>query len=431
MLPHLLWHYLRTRRLRFADRAALERHQQRELQRFKHEVLASSPHFRAFVGQPFDRWPVMNKASMMDRFDSMNTAGLRLAEVQACAMKAEGTRDFAPTVGRYSVGLSSGTSGRRGVFVVSPEERAQWAGTLLAKLLPNGLFIKERVALLLRANNNLYRTVRSPWLAFRFFDLFGPFPSLVDDLARYRPTLVVAPAQVLRALALAQAQGRIDLRATRVVSVAEVMEPQDRHLFGASFASVGEVYQATEGFLGASCAHGSLHLNEEFIHVAPQWLDETRFVPVVTDFTRRTQPIVRYRLDDILVARRTPCPCGRVTLAIDAIEGRCDDLLRLPAMGGGTVDVFADIAARALAQSLPPQADYRLVQTGAAALSLHVADPADAQAARAHLLTVFRCLGVAVDALCWELGTTLPTTDFTAKRRRIVRRHDDAEAGAA
>lgn len=30
------------------------------------------------------------------------------------------------------------------------------------------------------------------------------------------------------------------------------------------FPAVGEVYQATEGFLAASCAHGTLHLNEEF-----------------------------------------------------------------------------------------------------------------------------------------------------------------------
>jgi putative adenylate-forming enzyme len=418
-LPTVLWHYLRTRHRRFADRAALERHQARAMRRFAHKVLTRSPYWQAHVHKPFAQWPEMNKALMMASFDQLNTAGLRLADVQACALQAEATRNFAPTVGPYSVGLSSGTSGQRAVFVVSPQERAQWAGCMLAKVLPRGLMAGERVALLLRANNQLYQTVQNPWLAFRFFDLFAPFDALLAQLAAYRPSIVVAPAQVLRALALAEQAGHITLPGLRVISAAEVLEPQDRALLHSRFAAVGEVYQATEGFLAATCEHGTLHLNEEFVHVEPQWLDDTRFVPLITDFTRRTQPIVRYRLDDILVARHEPCACGRVTRALAAIEGRCDDLLRLPAVQGGTVPVFADVLARALAQCLPLQADYRLVQTGPAALALHVAEPIVAQRAHTHLQAVMAGLGVATEALHWQLLGTLPPLNARHKRRRI------------
>ena len=35
-----------------------------------------------------------------------------------------------------SVGLSSGTSGHRGMFITTPEEQGTWAGTILAKMLP-------------------------------------------------------------------------------------------------------------------------------------------------------------------------------------------------------------------------------------------------------------------------------------------------------
>ncbi len=52
-------------------------------------------------------------------------------------------------------------------------------------------------------------------------------------------------------------------------------------------------------------------------------------------------------------------------MAIERIEGRCDDTLVLPAHGGGTVTLFADVCSRALAQALPLQADYRLVQIDA------------------------------------------------------------------
>jgi len=425
LLLRLLWSYLRTRSLRFADRAALERHQQRRLRRFEQSVLTKSPYFSRLLGTQPGTWPAMNKHVMMENFNDINTAGLNLSQVLSTALKSEATRDFSPTVGRHSVGLSSGTSGRRGVFVVSPEEQARWAGVMLAKLLPKGLLNGERVALFLRANNNLYKTVRTPWLAFRFFDLFVPFETLMSGLRGYAPTIVVAPAQVLRALAIAHREGRIDLRRVKAISVAEVLEPQDRVLLRESFAELGEVYQATEGFLGATCAHGTLHLNEEFLKVEPEWLDDTRFVPVVTDFTRSTQPVVRYRLDDILVRRTTPCPCGSPTLALAAIEGRCDDLLRLPGADGRWVDVFADVVSRALAQSLPATCDYRLVQSSADTLELHVpANASVAAAAQAHLCDVFARLGVCVPRLRWRIAHQLPAANFATKRRRITRHRE-------
>jgi putative adenylate-forming enzyme len=381
-LAGVLYWYARTRRLRLTDRAALEAHQARAWRRYAQRVLRRNPYFAPWVGQPLDQWPTMDKALMMRHFDRMNTAGLRLADVLACAREAERSRDFTPRVGRFSVGLSSGTSGGRGVFVVSPREQAQWAGVMLARLLPDGLLgRKERVGLFLRADNNLYHAVRTPWLSFAFFDLFQPLHAHFEALARLRPTIVVAPAQVLRALALARRAGQLDLQPARVISIAEVLEPQDRALLSETFGRVDEVYQATEGFLASSCAQGTLHLNEEFLLIEPQWLDDDRFVPLITDFSRRTQPIVRYRLDDVLVRRREPCGCGRAAMALARIEGRCDDMLILPGQMGPsegearTVTIFADVVHRALAQALPTAADYRLTQHGAATLALWTDGP--------------------------------------------------------
>lgn len=425
-LPRLARAYTDTRRRQregFADRAALETHQARAWQRFEQQVLTRSPYFRPFVGLPLERWPLMDKALMMRHFDSMNTAGLRLDEVLACAHAAEGSRDFQPLLRGHGVGLSSGTSGGRGVFAVSAAERAQWAGVMLARMLPDGLFARERVALLLRADNALYRSVRTPWLQFHFFDLMAPFAGHLTALDRLNPTIVVAPAQVLRALALARRAGQVTLDPKLVISVAEVLEPQDRLLLQQNFRRIGEVYQATEGFLGATCEHGSLHLNEGHLHIEPQWIDAQRFVPVITDFTRRTQPIVRYRLDDVLLARRTPCPCGRVELAIERIEGRCDDMLLLPGAHDRAQMVFADTLARALAQALPLAADYQLEQLDARTLRLSLAphDPTLQRRCEEHLERLLRIQGVNVNRLCWADPQPLPPADFGRKRRRIRR----------
>lgn len=216
---------------------------------------------------------------------------------------------------------------------VSPAEQARWAGTILAKLLPQGLLSGERVALVLRANNNLYERIDNRFIAFRFFDLLQAFDDIATQLQAYRPSIIVAPAQVLRALALAQQQGRIDLQPKRVISAAEVLRAMPTASSSKRLFLLHQVYQATEGFLAVTCEHRRLHLNEEFLMVEQEWLDDTRYVPIITDFTRSSQPIIRYRLDDVLHHDDAPCPCGRVTAVIKRIEGRLNDVLRLPKHG--------------------------------------------------------------------------------------------------
>jgi len=423
MIPLLtLWHYLRTRRLTFRDRDALQRWQQKKLHQFARRTLSRSPWFQDYDPRHHHDWPRMNKALMMAHFDQMNTAGLNKAELLACAQRAEKDRDFTPQVNGFSVGLSSGTSGQRGLFVVSPREQQMWAGGMLAKMLPQGFRRGERVAMFLRADNHLYHSVNNRWLSLEFFDLFSPFDQQTSRLQQFKPTIIVAPAQVLRQLALAVRDKRLSVSVHKVISVAEVLTPQDRQLLEQVFQQVGEVYQATEGFLAATCEQGTLHLNEEFIYVEPEWIDEHRFVPVITDFTRHTQPIVRYRLDDVLVKRQQPCSCGRVTLALDRIEGRCDDWLVLAGKTQPDVVIFADACNRVIANALPLTADYRLVQHHAHALHLHGdCSHAELEQGKTALEQHFVVQGVDIALLTWTLHAGDIAQDFMRKKRRILR----------
>lgn len=426
-VPKVLRAYWRARRLQFTERAALLSHQHLMLQQFMALVTEYSPFYAAYAGAPLSDWPQMDKPRMLANFGRINTVGLQLEDVMAAALAAERSRDFTPTLRGYTVGLSSGTSGRRGAFVVSSQERAAWAGTLLAKALPGGLFDPgQRVALLLRANSNLYETIRLPWLKFAFFDLLQPFADTAAALAAYRPTVVVAPAQVLRELALGRRHGST-MRPFTAVSVAEVLDARDRALIEDAFGPVHELYQATEGFLGATCSQHRLHLNEAYLHVEQEWLlpaaeGRRRFVPVITDFSRLTQPIVRYRLDDVLVASQAPCSCGNVELAIDAVEGRCDDALQLPQRQGGLVTVFADVMHRIIAQALPLEAEYQLVQNGPCRLKLlSNTDVATARQCRQVLSAMLEQQGVDVAALAFEMAPLNVLFDPAVKRRRVVR----------
>lgn len=427
-------HFAHTRwRLDFRDRAHLEAWQQRSLKRFLADIVPLAGRYRNLGTQRLEDLPYMDKALMMRDFAGGNTHGVELDQAMAVAVAAEQSRDFSPQLGELTVGLSSGTSGHRGIFLVSPAERLRWAGVLLARTLPASLLRRLltpwqpplRIAFYLRANSNLYTTLASRRIDFRFFDLLAGVPASLPQLAACQPDVLVAPATVLRALADEASAGRLSIRPQHVISVAEVLEAGDAAAVQAAFLHpTHQIYQATEGFLGYTCEAGTLHLNESHIHFEPEWLDEahTRFQPVITDFSRHTQLIVRYRLNDVLRVSDTACPCGRAERSIAAIEGRADEVLWLPALQGNRlVAIYPDLLRQAMLLAGPSIAEYSIAQQGMhwqiGLLPAPGASPQD-------------CAGgitAALTRLCQQHAVETPQLDFGAwqapvigaKRRRI------------
>ena len=118
----------------------------------------------------------------MADFRAYNTVGISYDDAMAVAMEAERSRDFTPTLGDVTVGLSSGTSGRRGLFLSSvPPNGFAGPESVLARMLPASAIRRIltpwmppiRIAFFLRANSNLYRTIAGRRIEFRFFDLLN------------------------------------------------------------------------------------------------------------------------------------------------------------------------------------------------------------------------------------------------------------------
>lgn len=414
--------------LRFRDHATFEAWQQHQVQRFLDTHLPRSPFYRPYAGQPLSALPIVDKPTMLARFDDMNTAGISLADATRVGLSAETTRDFLPLLGAMTVGLSSGTQGPRGVFLVSPEERSRWAGIMMARALPKQLMHRllagvrpVKVAFFLRANSNLYTTLKSRRVDFRFHDLLEGVDCHLPALIEQQPDLLVAPASILGRLAERALEGALPIRPQRVIAVAEVLEADDRARIEQAFGMpVHQLYQCTEGFLGYTCDAGVMHLNEEFVHVEPEWLDDekTRFVPIVTDFSRTTQLVVRYRMGDVLRVRVTPCTCGAAGCAIEAIEGRCDDVLWLPgAQGGDPAPLYPDMVRQAVMATPSALPDYRIEQH-AMAWRIALADESDES---------FDALTASLRGLAARHGLMAPLfermpfagTDAHVKRRRI------------
>lgn len=392
-----LINYVRARHQSFHTRADLEAYQLKQLRHLLKTVRKKSPFYRAlWAGKSDDEWkqfPVIDKRTMMDNFSALNTVGIAKDVAFQVALQAEAERDFRPTLNGITIGLSSGTSGHRGLFLVSPEEQAGWAGMVLGKLIPQSLLIGpvQRIAFFLRANSNLYESVNRRKIKFAFYDLMLPIEQHAAQLVEQNPTLVIAPASVLLMLGRLKDAGRLPINPQKIIAVAEVLEPHDRAQIEASFGQiVHQVYQCTEGFLGSTCAYGTLHLNESQVIVEREYMgeDNTRFVPIITDVRRVTQPIIRYRHTDILKIRVEACPCGSPMLALDAIEGRCDDLFYMQVSDKDELrPVFPDFIRRAIMQVELPIEEYQVVQTSLDQLEIHLqADEAQHDMIREQVL---------------------------------------------
>ncbi|MFK4824908.1 F390 synthetase-related protein [Paenochrobactrum sp. BZR 588] len=350
----------------FSARADIEEHQKKAFLHLRKNIMPRSPFYKSFADKPLSDWPLMNKVLMMQHFSDINTAVITKDEALRIALACEEKRDFAPMIGKIAVGLSTGTSGQRGLFASNKRERALWAALMLGRFSPSFLR-SQRVSFFLRANNMLYERLGNILISFEFYDLLRTFEEHLRRLTDQKPTVLIAPAQILGLLAKAQKDGVINIVPQCIISVAEVLSPEDKRYIENIFkVKVDQVYQCTEGVLGMTCKAGNLHLNEAYVHIERDILEPISgaFAPIITDLTRETLPILKYRLDDILIPDDAPCPCGCASQRLKRIDGRCDDILYWQKYDGKLQMIPSDVIRQSIATANTPVQDYRVIQYG-------------------------------------------------------------------
>lgn len=350
----------------FRDRRALEDWQRKRLERHLKYVSRYSGLYHGMDG--LESYPIIDKTFMMEHFDELNTVGIGREEAMEFAVRAERERDFAPKLKGTTVGLSSGTSGSRGIFLVSDREKNRWAGYILAKFLPGTILEAYSIAFFMRADSNLYEAVSSKNIQFHFFDIYRDMEDHRQSLEEASPRILAGQPSLLLMIAGYMRQGRLKIHPEIVISIAEVLENVDEQRLKEAFGLtvIHQVYQCTEGFLASTCCRGTLHLNEDIVYIEREYLDERRFVPIVTDLERKAQPIIRYRLNDILVERKELCGCQSPCLALEKIEGREDDMFLFKDRDGNEKHIFPDFIRRCILFALDGDGelteDYRIVQ---------------------------------------------------------------------
>ncbi len=342
---------------------------------------------RGMEGAPLDALPTVTKADVVDRFTEVVTdPRLRPEHLRGVI----GGDASGLALGRYRVGVSSGSSGRPGSF---PFDDAEWVGLLANAARARAVSGRPAVEGRVRSakvgspspwhlSRQVAGTLQDPRKPSLTLDASSDVAELAEALESWRPHVLTAYASVLAALAEEQLAGRLHIDPVQVFSGGERLTAAARARIAAAWgAAPFDQYVTTEaGFVAIECpAHDGLHILDD--HVVVEVVDDAGS-PVepgafgrrvlLTVLGSRTLPLIRYELDDVAALAEGACPCGRRTPRLLAVTGSARELLRLPGEAGGEVAIHP-VAITAVLDAAPVRG-WQVVH-GSGRLSVLVVGP--------------------------------------------------------
>jgi phenylacetate-CoA ligase len=342
-------------------------------------AVSASPYYREALGRDaladdvrLDQLPALSKQTLMEQFDRVVAdPGLRLAALEA---QATGRDPGALFAGEFHIFSTSGTTGRRGIFPQSDAEFRSWVAAAWRVRHRHGLDEGTRVVGI-GAPTPLHITQK----LFTAFGGFGdgrpalavttPLPELVATLNRDRPEAIVTPPSIAGLLAGEQLEGRLSIEPRGIMVAGEVLtEDIGRRVAAAWEIEPIQVYASTEALIMASDSPDGpgLEISEDVVVLEVVDEQDRPVAPgvpgyrvLITSLIGRALPLIRYELSDSVTL--APAHDGtRPYLRIERVDGRNDDLLRLPKSGGGEALVLP-YRLRAPFLDLPDIVQYQVV----------------------------------------------------------------------
>ncbi len=256
------------------------------------------------------------------------------------------------------------------------------------------------------------------------FDLSeARFAALLDEVARYRPQLIVGYTSALyQAARYALAEGRALPAPRGIVTSAERLFAHQREAIERAFgAPVFDRYGCRELMLiAAECErHEGKHINLEGVYVE-LLRDGRHALPgeagevVVTDLACRSMPLIRYKNQDVAIAAGAPCACGRGLPMLASVEGRVLDLLV-----GPDGQLLAGELFPHLIKDQPTIARYQVYQDRRRAITVRLVPGKGFQPETARLIerTVRQHLGERAE-ICVQIVDHIPLT--SAGKHRVT-----------
>ncbi|MBS0286528.1 MAG: hypothetical protein JSR17_04480 [Proteobacteria bacterium] len=356
LLRFWIWHQLARIKSWFFPTFFRHYFQQVKIKHLLAFIHKQVPFYQKQGVRQFHQLPIIDKVIMQENFEKMNSANITYQEATHLQLSTNKSANY-----------SLGTSGPNGIYLFSEAERQQELASILSKLHPVTGLCPVKVAVFYLSKTPYLHTVNSACFKWQFYDLQANTQIWLDQLNQNSPDIIVAPVQTLCLLAHYQNNNSIMLKPKKIVATQEVLTPVEENLISTAFKqNVFQLYQCAEGFLGSTCEMGTLHLNEDQYYIEKEWIDEKKdkFIPVITSLHRRLQPLVRYRMNDILKISPTPCSCGSAHLAIEKIIGRCEDMLYFQKYGNSTTlkTIYSDEFLLAINRARGGVEKFQLIQ---------------------------------------------------------------------
>jgi putative adenylate-forming enzyme len=339
-------------------RQKVEAYQAAALHQLRQYAYERSPFYQKFhkelTGRPLHELPVLTKALMMEHFDELITdRSLHLEDVRAFAAQGEAGQLYK---NRYWVNATSGSSGQPGFFLF---DEAEWTSILASFArgqewsgVQINLTHRQRMATVAsispwHMSSQVSATVKSWWRPSLRVPASQPLSNTVDELNEWQPEVLIAYASMARILAEEQLARRLHIHPKIVYVASEVLTAQTRKRVAEAWSDEPfNQYAATET-AGIAAEHQScrhMHFFEDLVitenvdeHYRPVPPGEYGAKILVTTLFSRTQPLIRYEMNDSIRLSAEPHSCGLPFARLESIQGRVEDSITLPSASGGQV----------------------------------------------------------------------------------------------
>ncbi len=283
----------------------------------------------------------MTKDDLMSEFDSIVT------DPQLTLDVVEHHVEHSPDsylCDRFRAVTSSGSSGRRGVFVYDWGEWTTLAlmqsrsrlGTVDDASRPSGA---ATASLFAGDGAHLSKQVRSvlddPSDPMHHFPMTLPVDELVRGLNAVQPDLLMGYPSALELIVHEAQEGRLQIAPTHVETGGELLMQTTRaavrELWG---VEIDDCWAVVEGAFAFPCRFGTaMHLPDDLVIVEPVDVDGHPVSPgnpaakiYLTNLYNLTEPLIRFEITDGLTVLDDACPCGSAHRRITNLTGRADNV---------------------------------------------------------------------------------------------------------
>lgn len=385
----------------------LNRAQMKKLRELVEYARANSEYYKELyrnVPERFDsieELPTTNKAVLMSHFDDWVTdKSIKMSKLSSFISDPSliGTK----FLGRYHVAITSGTTGKNGIFVtnsmetklsseVNKKSKFSWMGVPgLAKLLIKGVRIAAITAIGEHygfISGIVHMKSESKYWADRIkvISIHDPVSMIVRELNSFQPTIIMGYASMISMLASEQTAGRLRISPVFIEVMSEKLTDSEFEKVGKVFhIKPYQMYGATEiPFASPLCKCGWYHMNTDVVILEP--IDEKgKPVPdgilshslLITNLENKTQPMIRYDIGDCIMINPDRCKCGNPNPSFK-VQGRSADSLLFVNEAGEQVTIPALMFVTLIDRFVQGVEAFQVLQTSPSILEIRLQYPSE------------------------------------------------------